>query len=111
LTFVNSHLSAFTEQFEKRNQEFHDISRFLSFPYDGNAKSRDPWTPDIRPEVERSFNSLGIYDSHHLIWVGDLNYRVELPKPEAIALVERQEWDLMLRFDQVRLVDCGRVED
>jgi hypothetical protein len=34
LTFVNSHLAAFDEQFDKRNADFQDISKTLRFDSD-----------------------------------------------------------------------------
>lgn len=34
LTFVNAHLAAFDEMVEKRNQEFHELSRRLTFGRD-----------------------------------------------------------------------------
>lgn len=61
LTFVNSHLAAFAQMTEKRNQEVRDIGRAMAFPVDETG--RDPWTPNLRPEVERVEASLGIFDS------------------------------------------------
>lgn len=63
LTFVNAHLAAFTSQTEKRNQEFRDIGRGMSFPYEEPNKGKDPWTPNLRPEAERPIGALGIFDS------------------------------------------------
>lgn len=72
LTFVNSHLAAFTNQVEARNTMFHDTTRYLGFSLETGA-SRDPWLPNLRADVERPMGSVGVYDSHHLIWLGDLN--------------------------------------
>ena len=61
LTFVNSHLAAFTQMTEKRNQEVRDIGRAMAFPV--QEAGRDPWTPNLRPKVERTEESLGVFDS------------------------------------------------
>ncbi|KAM0750787.1 DNase I-like protein [Meredithblackwellia eburnea MCA 4105] len=103
LTFINSHLSAFTNMVEKRNQETRDIAKGLGFPYDGEGKTKDPWTPNLKPGLERPLGQLGIYDSHQLVWLGDLNYRIELPRSDVSRMLEKSEWDLLMRFDQLKI--------
>jgi hypothetical protein len=36
-----------------------------------------------------------------IIWLGDLNYRVSLSYEETKALLEENEWDILLEKDQV----------
>lgn len=67
LTFVNSHLAAFANMTEKRNQEMKDIGRLLVFPFGGGKKERDPWTPNCKPDAERPLGGLGIYDSQYVL--------------------------------------------
>ena len=39
----------------------------------------------------------------HLIWMGDLNYRIEtLPESEVKTMLENNDMQLLLNFDQVR---------
>lgn len=68
LIFVNSHLAAFTNQVEQRNQMVRDTVQYLGFP-----KVKDPWLPNLRVDAARPQSNAGVYDSHHLIWMGDLN--------------------------------------
>lgn len=101
LCFVNSHLAAFTNQTEARNSMYHDTTLSLDFPLE-KGQSRDPWLPDLNPAVERPSDSVGVFDSHHLIWLGDLNYRIDLPREDVLAMVEKEEWEMLLRFDQLK---------
>lgn len=41
LTFVNAHLAAFDEQLDRRNADFHDLSRRLAFSPDPNDKAAE----------------------------------------------------------------------
>ncbi|KAI1718146.1 endonuclease/Exonuclease/phosphatase family domain-containing protein [Ditylenchus destructor] len=52
--FINSHLAAGSNELPKRNQDFREISQM------------------------RFANGLGIYDHEAAIWIGDLNYRLNL---------------------------------
>lgn len=81
ITILTSHLAAFTNQVEKRNLDFKEISKGLRFTTNTNnfvntsEKLDAAWTPDLDPS-SRSFReegAIGIWDSHHLIWMGDLN--------------------------------------
>ena len=66
LTFVNAHLAAFDEMFEKRNADFHDISRRLVFdsglPAAGAASPPPGYAPPTVP--------LNVYQSDALFWMG-----------------------------------------
>ncbi|WVQ76507.1 hypothetical protein IAR50_006177 [Cryptococcus sp. DSM 104548] len=46
--------------------------------------------------------ALGVDDSHVLVWLGDLNYRIDLPDAEVREKVEAQEWQSLLEKDQLR---------
>ena len=66
LTFVNSHLAAFDEMYEKRNTDFHDISKRLSFD------SGVPLLDAAAQQVGQSPLSapLNVYQSDALFWLG-----------------------------------------
>lgn len=107
-TFINSHLAADANQTERRNEDYVYISKRLVFPISGYDDSHDyyqahPWVSsffDHAPSLNGSSSPpngtfipfsantntkfLSIFDTEylqlnsHLIWVGDLNYRINL---------------------------------
>lgn len=72
-SFVNAHLTAFEHQNEQRIADFHHIVRTLLFP----------------PVSGNSTNPSTIYESSHLFFLGDLNFRLEIPITHPIALVSK----------------------
>lgn len=60
LSFVNAHLAAFDEYTEKRNSDFHDLSRRLSFA---------PETEESNSEDMLDVNSEIIFQSDALFWM------------------------------------------
>lgn len=61
LTFVNAHLAAFDEMVEKRNQDFQDLSKRLTFDV--------AWPQDEEQELEYSLPTLSAYESDALFWM------------------------------------------
>ena len=60
-----SHLAAHQSEFEKRNQDFHDICGHMSFSvYERQSQ-------DYSPRFRR------FKDFNHVFWLGDLNYRID----------------------------------
>ncbi|KAI6145171.1 DNase I-like protein [Pisolithus tinctorius] len=72
LTFVNAHLAAFDEMVERRNYDFHDLSARLTFPSAGGTGYDD---------------TLNLYQSDVLFWMGDLNYRINLSDSDIRAIL------------------------
>ncbi|KAF4525098.1 hypothetical protein B566_EDAN006320 [Ephemera danica] len=84
ICFVNSHLAAHVEEYERRNQDFHDICSRLSF-----ANFLPP---------------KGIKDHDHIYWLGDLNYRITDMDPNRVKeLVNQNEFAEALERDQLKL--------
>ncbi|KAI8894695.1 Endonuclease/exonuclease/phosphatase [Globomyces pollinis-pini] len=100
-TFVNSHLAADQNMVDKRNLDFKDISEKLTFPtspaYEDSLYYyyKNPWVStfyDFLPAKNGgSFSPIGVmtpfgdkrvskflsvFDTDHLFWMGDLNYRI-----------------------------------
>lgn len=44
-----------------------------------------------------------ILDHDRVIWLGDLNYRIYLPDATTQYLVEKQKWNLLLEYDQLKV--------
>ncbi|KAH9511630.1 hypothetical protein DERF_010077 [Dermatophagoides farinae] len=83
ICFVNCHLAAHVEQFERRNQDFREINSRLQFM---NLK-----TPKR------------IYDHDQIYWFGDLNYRIMTSDTDYVKkLLNLQEFDKLLAIDQLR---------
>jgi phosphatidylinositol-bisphosphatase len=57
LTFVNAHLAAFDEMFDKRNSDFQDLSKRLSF--DSEVMDANGLSP----------LQIGVYESDALFWM------------------------------------------
>ncbi|XP_067851638.1 phosphatidylinositol 3,4,5-trisphosphate 5-phosphatase 1 [Heptranchias perlo] len=86
--FVNSHLTSGSEKKLRRNQNYTSILRFLNL----GDKKLSPF------DITNRFT--------HLFWLGDLNYRVELPTQEAENIVEKikqQQYLELLAKDQLTM--------
>ncbi|KAF8323780.1 DNase I-like protein [Clavulina sp. PMI_390] len=75
-TFVNCHLQAYEDMAEKRNADYHELVRRLSFPLDD-------------PAVD-SGGPLSVFDCDTLFWMGDLNYRVDLPDTDVRKMLDQE---------------------
>ncbi|KAI0819892.1 DNase I-like protein [Trametes gibbosa] len=105
LTFVNAHLAAFDEMFEKRNADFHDLSRRLQFDSglvaDDSAAPGGAYGP---PTVQ-----LSIFETDALFWlVIDLNYRVTISDADvrtllASEILKEENIATLRRYDQLTL--------
>lgn len=89
-TFVNSHLAAFDEQYDKRNSDFQDLSKRLKF----ESEILDATTLPIT-----------LYESDILFWMGDLNYRLDIPDDDVRNILNSNQRDeglqMLLRYDQL----------
>ncbi|XP_054839709.1 phosphatidylinositol 3,4,5-trisphosphate 5-phosphatase 1 isoform X2 [Eublepharis macularius] len=84
--FVNSHLTSGSEKKHRRNQNYTSILRFLQL----GDKKLSPFN------ITHRFT--------HLFWLGDLNYRLELPPMEAENIVQKikqQQYAELLCCDQL----------
>lgn len=99
LCFVNCHLAAHTNQVNRRNQDFADIHRRMQFvtQLSGSETKQDILADDYL-DLKRV---VGINDCDVLIWLGDLNYRVEMESRLARIFVQEKQLEIMLEKDQL----------
>ncbi|XP_077572999.1 phosphatidylinositol 3,4,5-trisphosphate 5-phosphatase 1 [Stigmatopora nigra] len=86
--FINSHLTSGSEKKLRRNQNYLNILRFLNL----GDKKLNPF------DITNQFT--------HLIWLGDLNYRVDFPNTEAeymVSKIKQQQYQELLSRDQLNM--------
>lgn len=69
-SFVCAHLTAHSHKLEQRVCDYHHITRTLLFPPLPGSASSEPTT---------------MYDTSHLFFFGDLNFRIVLPPEHPLA--------------------------
>ncbi|KAI4301227.1 hypothetical protein L6164_034524 [Bauhinia variegata] len=96
--FICSHLTSGQKEGDelRRNSDVMEILRKTRFPrVHGMGDENSPQT---------------ILEHDRIIWLGDLNYRIALSYRVAKALVEMQNWNVLLENDQLRIEQRhGRV--
>lgn len=65
LTFVNAHLAAFDEMVDRRNEEFHELSRKLVFARDASHVESGVYREDFSPEAS---SVVSLYETDALFW-------------------------------------------
>ncbi|KAM5270802.1 LOW QUALITY PROTEIN: type II inositol 1,4,5-trisphosphate 5-phosphatase [Hipposideros larvatus] len=83
---VNSHLAAHTEEYERRNQDYKDICSRMMFSR-GDA----------------SLAPVPISKHDVILWLGDLNYRIEELDVEKVKkLIEEKDFQTLYAYDQLK---------
>ncbi|XP_019513697.1 PREDICTED: type II inositol 1,4,5-trisphosphate 5-phosphatase isoform X2 [Hipposideros armiger] len=83
---VNSHLAAHTEEYERRNQDYKDICSRMLFSR-GDA----------------SLAPVPISKHDVILWLGDLNYRIEELDVEKVKkLIEEKDFQTLYAYDQLK---------
>ncbi|KAK6633561.1 hypothetical protein RUM44_004168 [Polyplax serrata] len=84
ICFVNSHLAAHVEEFERRNQDFNDITSRMAFTVQNSRYA--------------------IKDHKQIYWLGDLNYRVTELDPTIVKeFLQFNNFRPILEYDQLNL--------
>ncbi|RKP10570.1 Endonuclease/exonuclease/phosphatase, partial [Thamnocephalis sphaerospora] len=106
LCFINSHLAADAIQVQRRKQDYVEIVRRALFPnlaLPANAQRPSSYsTASLTSYLPGSTQKyLGVFDNDHLIWLGDLNYRVSLPHHDVKKQLKQGSMDTLLEHDQL----------
>ncbi|KAH9491544.1 hypothetical protein Btru_030906 [Bulinus truncatus] len=81
LCFVTSHLAAHQDEFERRNQDYRDIMSKTKFK-------------DFTPPLEISEHDI-------IFWIGDLNYRIDLPMDTVKGCIKKGDHKRLIAEDQL----------
>ncbi|KAG2159338.1 DNase I-like protein [Suillus bovinus] len=97
LTFVNAHLAAFDEMIERRNFDFHDLSRRLVFDQIDDSNSY------ANTASETSRTTVGLFESDVLFWMGGW---IDLADGDVRELLSSSPGTgnipLLLKYDQLK---------
>lgn len=99
LCFVGSHLAADTSQVDRRNQDYQEISRRLTFPSSSTYDITK--SPAGNAALAASNKMVSIFDCDHTIWAGDLNYRVGLPEDVVKHHLKTNNYEELMKHDQL----------
>uniref|UniRef100_A0A8D0GF06 phosphoinositide 5-phosphatase n=1 Tax=Sphenodon punctatus TaxID=8508 RepID=A0A8D0GF06_SPHPU len=93
---VNAHLAAHAEEYERRNQDYRDICSRMQFC------QSDPNVPPL---------AISKHDA--ILWLGDLNYRLEGKDVEGVKkLIEENAFQALYQHDQLKIqMDAKAVFD
>lgn len=80
---LNSHLAAHHGEVQRRNEDFVSIAGSLRLLRDG-------------PDVDILSSVV-----HHVFWMGDLNYRINLERDEVLSLANERDWERLRDADQL----------
>ncbi|KAI9596347.1 Endonuclease/exonuclease/phosphatase, partial [Syncephalis fuscata] len=106
LCFINSHLAADTYQVERRKQNYWEIVRRASFPnlalMSGLQRMSSYTSSNLTGYLPGSSQRyFGVFDNDHLIWMGDLNYRVAMSGSEVKKHLGSGNIEIALTYDQL----------
>ena len=87
LCIINSHLPAGQSHPEERNATYGEVLKGLAAGFAGHVRG-GPYPAPLSHDL--------------LIWLGDLNYRVERPNDEVRRLIAAGEWSPLLQNDQLK---------
>ncbi|EGO01156.1 hypothetical protein SERLA73DRAFT_50363 [Serpula lacrymans var. lacrymans S7.3] len=103
LTFVNSHLAAFDEMVDRRNYDFHELSRRLAF----ESNTTDDVASTAGAPLPSEVPTTNIYETDALFWIPDLNYRLDIDDSDVRSLIvtrnsENNNMATLVKYDQLR---------
>lgn len=91
---VACHLAAQQDNVARRNQDYKEIVRKVTFTEEFYFSSLS--------SLLYSGKSHKIMNHDLIIWLGDLNYRIDLDSGVVLEAIGREDWTMLLEYDQLR---------
>mmetsp|Transcript_4335 Transcript_4335/g.7604 ORF Transcript_4335/g.7604 Transcript_4335/m.7604 type:complete len:788 (-) Transcript_4335:38-2401(-) len=107
MSAVACHLAAHEKNVDRRNQDFRDVIR-RAFNADDNEAASMVINNNGNNNGSSTLNGLGVLDHDIVFWLGDLNYRINLPLDTVMQLVREQKWKQLREYDQLNQVRKSR---
>jgi len=109
---LSSHFKAHQNETQGRNENYRQISRKLTFKSRANRlldeaveEDVDSQEPYFEPVVGHALK-----DADVVLWMGDFNYRLDLPYYNALSLIAENNISELLEFDQcLKQVRTGEI--
>ncbi|KAG5176590.1 Endonuclease/exonuclease/phosphatase [Tribonema minus] len=99
--FVNAHFAAHQNHVEERIEHFHQIQQELLAAFGPACDDQPP--PDCGP-----LRPLDSFD--HVIWSGDLNFRINAPRPVCDLLLQKRMHEVLMANEQLSIARAeGKV--
>jgi phosphatidylinositol-bisphosphatase len=121
LCFVNSHLAAHQNEVDMRNSDFQAIFNKLRFNVNAASPTADSSNThqaaqsqsasiaalEVAELEEKASSSIfrryaTLIDHDFVFWLGDLNYRIDLPISEVVEAIHGKKWKVLLDADQLK---------
>eukprot|EP01126_Amoeba_proteus_P024152 TRINITY_DN242_c0_g4_i1.p1 TRINITY_DN242_c0_g4~~TRINITY_DN242_c0_g4_i1.p1 ORF type:complete len:735 (-),score=133.08 TRINITY_DN242_c0_g4_i1:40-2172(-) len=96
--FLNAHFNAHQTNVETRNQDFLTIESGLQFWDPLTVKDTVTGNEELDMGVP-----MPLYDHDNIFWVGDFNYRIDLPDDFVRERIEKKDWDTLFAADQLHV--------
>jgi len=126
LCFINSHLSAHQSQVEDRNEDWNKIERGLTHQLGPQRRGSSTRLGQAAKSLMPNWRSRRVADgslpqsdeqevgeeelADFTVWMGDLNYRIDLARTEVVAAISEQDLARLEHKDQLRQAQrSGRV--
>lgn len=87
LCFVGSHLAAHQGKIDQRNDNYRSIVRALGQQLQQSSSRK----LDLNQQCD------------FIWWTGDLNYRIDMARPQVLQLIEARDWNGLYECDQLAL--------
>lgn len=88
--FLNAHFNAHQGNVETRNEDYATIVSSIAF-----------YTQRTVPSPEVEIPTVGLSNIDNIFWVGDFNYRIDLPDEFVRQRIEKSDWETLLNADQM----------